>query len=32
VENGRRMSVARRMLGLSDQNCSGFTDHVPMET
>jgi len=26
------MSVARRMLGVSTDNRSGFTDHVPMET
>jgi len=26
------MSVVRRMLEASDHNCSGFTDHVPMET
>jgi hypothetical protein len=32
VENLPRMSVARRMLRVSDHNCSGFTDHVPMET
>jgi len=32
VEIARRMSVARRMLGASDHNCSGFTDYVPMET
>jgi hypothetical protein len=32
VENARRMSVVRRMLGVSTENRSGFTDHVPMET
>lgn len=32
MENRLRIGEDGRMLGVSATDCSGFTDHVPMET